>query len=101
MVQLSNEVFAARRARWLAELSAALGEARRLLRDIDPQEAGLAAMALGSQIDALRRQVDAMRLGRIARTIDKFDPEWMNSPWHPLDPAPPKSGTGCEVQVDA
>jgi hypothetical protein len=97
-VQLSNEDFAARRARWLAELALALGEARRLMREVAPGEARVEAMELCAQIDALRHQIDAMQLGRRARNSDNFDPEWMNSPWRPLDPAPPKSGT---LQVDA
>lgn len=101
MVQLSNEVFAARRAQWLAELSGALGEARRLMQELDLQEAGFEAMELYFQIDALRREVDAMRLKRVSRDTADFGPEWMKSPWHPADPAPPKSGAGWEVQVDA
>ena len=101
MVQQSNEVFATRRAQWLAELAGALGEARRLLRELDLQEAGYEAMELGFQIDALRREVDSMRLKRVSRDNAKFDPEWMKSPWHPANPAPPKSGAGFEVQIDA
>ena len=106
MVQLSNEVFAARRAQWLAELSGALAEARRLMREFDLDEAGFEAMELCFQIDALRREVDAMQLRRVRRAAYN-DPEWMKSPWHSADPAsvaaprPPKSGAGCEVQVDA
>jgi hypothetical protein len=101
VVQLSNDVFAARRARWLAELSGALDEARRLMLELDLREAGFEAMELYFQIDALRREIDAMRMKRMTRESTNFGPEWMKSPWHPADPAPPKSGAGCEVQVDA
>lgn len=107
MVQLSNEVFAARRAQWLAELSGALGEARRLMRELDFADARGEAIELCSQIDALRREVDAMQLRRVSRDPAHHDPEWMKSPWHPADPVsvaeprPPKSGAGCEFQVDA
>ena len=106
MVQLSNEVFAARRAQWLAELSGALAEARRLMREFDLHEAGFEAMELCFQIDALRREVDAMQLRRVSRAAYN-DPEWMQSPWHPVSPAavaeprPPRFGAGFEVQVDA
>ena len=101
MVQLSNEVFAARRARWLAELSGALGDARRLMLELDLHEAGFEAIELCSQIDALRREVDAIRSKRVSRDSAALDPEWMHSPWHPVNRNPPKSGAGCEVPVDA
>jgi len=101
VVQLSNEVFAARRAHWLAELSGALGEARRLMLELDLHRAGFEAIELCSQIDSLRREVDAIRLKRVSRNSAALDPEWMNSPWHPVKPNPPKSGAGFEVQVDA
>jgi hypothetical protein len=105
-VQLSSEVFAARRAEWLAELSAALGEARRLVRELDVPEARIEAMELCVQIDALRREVDAMRLKRSSRDSTEFDPEWINSPWHLLDqdvakPAPPSFGAGYGLPIDA
>lgn len=101
MVQLSNQVFAARRAQWLAELSGALGEARRVLEAFDVPEARGKAMELRAQIDALRREVDALLTRRASRNAANFDQEWMKSPWHPVNPAPPKSGAGCEVQIDA
>lgn len=100
-MQLSNEVLAARRAQWLAELSGALGEARRLMREFDLPDTRGEATALCSQIDMLRREVDAMRLRRFRREMGNFDPEWMNSPWHAANPMPPKPGAGCEIQVDA
>jgi len=105
-VQQPNEVFAARRAQWLAELSGALGEARRLMRELDLSDSRGEAIELSLQIDAVRREVDAMRLRRIDRHTAYSDPEWMKSPWHPnpasiAEPRPPKSGAGCEVQVDA
>jgi hypothetical protein len=104
-VQRSNEILAVSRAHWLAELSSALTEARRLMRELDPSDASFEAMELCSRIDALRREVDSMRLGRISRTAADFGPEWMKSPWHPgpsmAAKPPPRSGAGCEVQVDA
>ena len=106
-MQQSNEVFAAKRAQWLAELSSALAEARRLMRELDLSDSRGEAIELCLQIDAVRRDVDAMRLRRIDRYTAYSDPEWMKSPWHPVSPAavteprPPKSGAGCEVQVDA
>ena len=69
--------------------------------ELDLHEAGFEAMELYFQIDALRREIDAMRMKRMTRESTNFGPEWMKSPWHPADPAPPKSGAGCEVQVDA
>jgi hypothetical protein len=48
-----------------------------------------------------------MQLRRVSRDPAHHDPEWMKSPWHPADPVsiaeprPPKSGAGCELQVDA
>jgi len=83
ILQLPSEVFAARRANWLAELSDALGEARRLLRQLDPIVGPGEAMELSAGIDALRRDVDVMRLKNPRQRAAEFDPEWINSPWHP------------------
>jgi hypothetical protein len=105
-VQPSNEVLAERRARWLAKVSVALSEARRLLRDLDvPDRAE--AVTLCAQIEALSREVEALRLKRNSRESPDFHPEWMDSPWHPLErpdlprQLPRSTGTGWGLPADA
>jgi hypothetical protein len=105
-VQLSSEVFAARRARWLAELSDALIEAGRLMQELDVTDASVEALGLCAQIEALRGEVDAMRLKGNSRDGTSFSPEWIKSPWDLVDPAdlpkptPPFFGAGWDLPID-
>jgi hypothetical protein len=92
-VQLSSEVFAAKRAEWLAELFGALRDAHHVLRELDVSDARVEAMELCAQIDALSREVSALQLRRNSRDSGDFDPEWIKSPWH--------SGNAAEVPKPA
>jgi hypothetical protein len=81
-VPVSSESFAAERARWLAELSDALDEARGLAKAMGAAEGRVEAVELYARIEAVRLEVQMMRLrGNGARLTD-FDPEWSQMlPW--------------------
>jgi acyl-CoA reductase-like NAD-dependent aldehyde dehydrogenase len=81
VVGVPNEDSAARRARWLAELADALEEARRLIKQLGAAEGQIDAVELYARIEAVRLEVQAMRLRRSAGA-DKFDREWTKDfPW--------------------
>lgn len=68
------------RARWLAELSCALSEARSLVRELGATEGRFEAMELYTQIEALRLEVETLRIRR-QPSEPSFDPDWSKSPW--------------------
>jgi hypothetical protein len=74
---------AAERAKWLAELSDKLGEARHLVTNLDLSgEQHDVAQELDLRIQAALREVHALRLGRSPQQRDKLNPEWSKSlPW--------------------
>jgi acyl-CoA reductase-like NAD-dependent aldehyde dehydrogenase len=77
-----NEDSAARRARWLAELADALEEARRLIKQLGAAEGQIDAVELYARIEAVRLEVQAMRLRRFSASADKIDREWTKDfPW--------------------
>ncbi len=82
MVNGWTEESGGRRARWLAELSAALDEARLLVKHLGGAEGRLEAVELYARIETLRLEVEAIRLGqRYARSEDSY-PNWMIPlPW--------------------
>jgi hypothetical protein len=53
-----------RRARWLGELAAALEEARRLTKQLGADEGRIEAVELYARIEAVRLEIQAMRLTR-------------------------------------
>lgn len=82
MVGVPTEVTAAERARWLAELSEALDEARRLVKQLGAAEGRIEAVELYTRIEALRLEVQALRLSRRHGSGQKSDPKWSDSlPW--------------------
>ena len=81
MVRIPSAESAAERARWLAELTAALDEARDLVRRLAVEEARIDAIDLAARIEAVRSDVERMRLRRAAGARD-FGPEWTKDiPW--------------------
>ena len=66
------------RARWLAELAAALDQARDLLPALNYlRDNGSEAIALGARIDALRGEVELMQ--RLRRSdAGEFHPNWIS-----------------------
>jgi hypothetical protein len=81
VIELSYEDSAAKRGRWLGELSAALDEAGRLTREL-AAECSLEAAELHSRIVAARAEVQAIRLMRSLGDRDRIDPEWTKDmPW--------------------
>ena len=80
-VQKTGELLATERARWLADLSVALSEARRLVKELGASGGRFEAVELYAQIEALRFEVEAMRLRRRERTLQQNNPEWINLPW--------------------
>ena len=82
MVGRPNEDSAARRARWLAELADALEEARRLIKQLGAAEGQIDAVELYARIEAVRLEVQAMRLRRSSASADKIGREWTKDfPW--------------------
>ena len=70
------------RARWLAELSAALSEARRLAKELGAGEARVEALELCARIESVRREVESLRFRQISRADAELGPEWIRlAPW--------------------
>jgi hypothetical protein len=73
-----------RRARWLGELAAALEEARRLTKQLGADEGRIEAVELYARIEAVRLEIQAMRLTRSSGGGggESFDPDWTKDlPW--------------------
>lgn len=82
MVRVPNEDSAAQRARWLAELSDALDDARYLVNQLGAGDGRIEAVELYARIEAVRLEVQAMRLRRICGGSEDFGPEWTKDiPW--------------------
>lgn len=82
MFEVPNAGSAAERARWLAELADALDEARDLVRHLGIEEARIDAIDVAARIEAVRNEVQAIRLMRSAGGGQDFGPEWIkNIPW--------------------
>jgi len=76
------EVSAAHRALWLAELAGALDEARALVKQLGATEGRIEAVELYARIEAIRFEVQAMRLGAGRTAARPTGPEWSkNLPW--------------------
>ena len=75
VVGLLYEDSAAKRGRWLGELSVALEEARRLTREL-AAECSLEAAELHARIVAATAEVQAIRSMRSSGDRDRFNPEW-------------------------
>jgi hypothetical protein len=71
------------RAHWLAELADALEEARQLMKRLGAAEGRIDAVELYARIEAVRLEVQAMRLRRrTAWSAENLAPEWTNDiPW--------------------
>ena len=82
MVGIPSAESAATRARWLAELAGALDEARDLVRQLGIEEARIDAIDVAARIEAVRNEVQTMRLLSASARDQQFDPEWIkNVPW--------------------
>lgn len=68
----------AARARWLAELNAALEEALRLVKLAEATNEQREVLDLVSRIEAARREVRSLQVGGRHRAV-KFDPLWSHS----------------------
>jgi cell division inhibitor SulA len=76
------DVSAALRARWLAELAEALENARALVKQLGAADGRLEAIELYARIEAIRFEVQAMRLGMRSTVAERTSPEWSkNLPW--------------------
>jgi hypothetical protein len=79
--KVPNEHSAAQRAGWLAELSDALEEARQLINQLGDTEGSIDAAELYARIEAVKLEVQAMRIKRSGGGAD-FGPEWTKGiPW--------------------
>jgi hypothetical protein len=82
VVQVPSEASAAQRARWLSELSDALEEARRVIGQLSAADGQINAAELNARIDAIRLEVQALRLRRNPQPERDSDPEWTKDfPW--------------------
>jgi len=75
--QVPASVTAAQRARWLAELSEALGEAQQLLWDLRPNMRDMEALDLAARVEAARAQVQSLSIARSKDTLPELPPEWI------------------------
>jgi hypothetical protein len=74
------ETSAADRARWLAELGAALEEARRVMKRLGAAEGRIEAVELYARIEAVRLEVEAMQLAVPTAADEGSGPKWIKSP---------------------
>ena len=83
MYSVPDRVPGAERARWLAELSEKLGEARQLIRNLELNgDQRRVAEELNHRIEAAMQEVHSLRLGRSLQKADNFYPKWSNPlPW--------------------
>lgn len=83
MFSVPTEVPAADRARWLAEVSQALDEARALLHALSINEGQYElASDLNARIETARFEVHSLRLSRSFQSRDEKDPKWTRfAPW--------------------
>jgi hypothetical protein len=80
--RVPNEHPAANRARWLAELAEALDEASVLVRELGSSADAADTAELYARIEAVRVQVEAMRVSRRSGGGADFGPEWSKDlPW--------------------
>jgi hypothetical protein len=83
VVRVPTGPYGARYAHWLAELSEALDEARRLLKQIGAPEGRMEAVELYARIEALRLEIKRLRLGREFSPAREIDPKRTGtSPWN-------------------
>jgi hypothetical protein len=79
--RLPIEVSAAERARWLAELSEALGQAERLIWSLsDRPGAAPELKELYGRLDAARAEVQSLRFKRSPTFGPKNEPFWIDLP---------------------
>jgi hypothetical protein len=82
VVRVPNEDSAAQRARWLAELADALDEARILIKQLGAAEGRIDAVELYARIEAVRLEVQAMRLRKSGFGGQNLGSEWTKDfPW--------------------
>jgi hypothetical protein len=80
--RISNWDSAAQRAHWLAELARALDDARDLVKELGAEAGRIDAVEIYARIEAVRLQVQAMRLRRTYGGGEDFGPEWTKDiPW--------------------
>jgi len=80
------------RARWLADMSMALDEARDVLFELDLSQmpAGAATTELYRRIEAARLEVRSLRLSRSIDPCGRKAPEWIEfDPWRSEPPPEP------------
>lgn len=82
MIRMPNEGSAAARARWLAEVAAALDDARQVIKQLGALTSGIEFVELYDQIDSLAVDIEMTRRMRSSPAGRHFDPEWSNNiPW--------------------
>jgi hypothetical protein len=90
-------MIAAQRARWLAEVAAALSEARQLIKELGAAEGRLDAIELYTQIESLRLEVELIQRKIRSDPFGEIDPKRTKTPWHDGGPGSGKfsaSGAG-------
>lgn len=87
LVRISSPIAAARRASWLAELSETLGQAEKLLLQLASEDSRRAdASQLLARIEAVRTEIEMLRLDGRPRGNPKAPRQWIGSPlWQPAD----------------
>ena len=84
MYERSREDAAADRARWLAEVAAALDRARALIIDLGAgTKPNAEEVELYLRIEAARLEVQALRLSRTVRAPEQMSPNRSKQLWRP------------------
>ena len=82
VLRVPNENSTAQRARWLGELADALDEARVLIKQLGAADGRIEAVELYARIEAVRLEVQTMRLRKAGYRTEVPGPEWTkNFPW--------------------
>ncbi len=81
---IDNHAAAAEQARWLAELAQAIDRSQRLARTLAAAEPdSIEALELHGRLDAIGREVEALRRGSREILRRKIDPMWIGLlPWN-------------------
>lgn len=75
-----NQLSSAERARWLADLAAAIEDAQRVARNLGHSESGSSeAKELYAQLEAARVEVESLRRGHWPRKELDLPPNWLQS----------------------
>jgi hypothetical protein len=83
VIRVPIDVFAAERARWLAELAQVLEQAQELMSRLAVADRRRGeVLDVSARLEAARAEVQALRRARLSEPPENLDPEWPRQlPW--------------------